>query len=99
VAKKGASSAECAAASEALMKLTTIGMKANSGKVTQADVDAAFAPALMGKLPGDYKVYLDEAKAVSTNLVGLDTAAAGAYLGQFSTALDKVTRATEMICS
>jgi hypothetical protein len=36
---------------------------------------------------------------VSTNLVGLDTAAAGAYLGQFSTALDKVTRATEMICS
>jgi hypothetical protein len=81
------------------MKLTTIGMKANSGKVTQADVDAAFAPALMGKLPGDYKVYLDEAKAVSTNLVGLDTAAAGAYLGQFSTALDKVTRATEMICS
>ena len=98
VAAHGQSSRECQAASESLMHLTSVGLKANSGKVTHADADKPFMDSLMARIPADAKPFFDAAKSVSAKLVGLDAAAANQFLGDFSTALAHVTAATEQIC-
>jgi hypothetical protein len=81
------------------MGATRIGGKANSGTVTQADVDQAFAADVVKAVPADAAALVDSMKAVSAKVVGLDAASALDFLSEFSTALGNLTTASSTICS
>ncbi len=99
IKKYGVSSPECTAVSTILMGATRIGGKANSGTVTQADVDQAFAADVVKAVPADAAALVDSMKAVSAKVVGLDAASALDFLSEFSTALGNLTTASSTICS
>lgn len=99
VAPKGVSSPECMTMSTVLMNATTVGMKANSGKVEQADVDRAFGADAVAGLPSDALVYVEATKAVATPLVGKDAAGANALLGAWQGPFADLTAATQKLCS
>ena len=88
IKKYGVSSPECTAVSTILMGATRIGGKANSGTVTQADVDQAFAADVVKAVPAD-----------AAKVGGLDAASALDFLSEFSTALGNLTTASSTICS
>ncbi len=99
VAAKGQNSPECSATSTVLMHATTIGAKANSGSVTQADVDRAFGADAVAGVPADVMVYVAATKAIAVQLPGKDAAAAGALLGPWMSAFGDLSAAAQKVCS
>ncbi len=94
----GTSSPECAAISSILAGATTIGAKANTGKVTQADLDATFTADAIKAVPAAAAPLVDAMQAVSSKVVGMDATAALEHLPEFSTALGNLTDASMKIC-
>ncbi len=93
----GPGSPQCAAISRILMQSSRIGMLANQGQVSAADINQAFGDT-KGVPPAAMPIVQD-IKAVSEKLVGKDAQQATAFLGEFSTALGTLTAAAERICS
>lgn len=96
---QGASSKACKAIGELTMGAVKIGGFANQGKVTQDMVNGVFTPALEADLPADAKPLYTRLKTVSSNLVGKDAAAAGAYLGEFVAVQQDLVTGSQQVCS
>lgn len=99
VQSHGPSSKECAAASQVLANATKVGALASQGKMTQAEFEAAYAGTVSEGLPTDALGLFADLKTASSLVIDKDVAAAGEYLGQFSSALAAFVSATETICS
>jgi hypothetical protein len=76
-----------------------IGGFAGQGKVTQELLDGVFTAGVEADLPTDAKPLYTRLKTVSGNLVGKDAAAAGAYLGEFSSLQSDIVAGAQQVCS
>jgi len=99
ITPRGADSPQCAAMSKVLAALTTIGLKAATGSVTQADLDAAFARDVIDAVPSDALGLLADMQAISDTLVGKPQEEASALLGDWTTPFERFTTATMAVCS
>ncbi len=96
---QGASSKACAAMGTLTVGSAKIGGFASQGKVTQELLDGVFTAAVEADLPADAKPLYTRLKTVSSNLVGKDAAAAGAYLGEFSSVQSDIVAGAQQVCS
>jgi hypothetical protein len=95
----GASSAECSASSGVLQAATEFGLKASTGKVTQADFEKAYTGADANALPVDALPTFADLKTASLKIVGLSAEETQTHVGEFSLALGNFVRVVEKICT
>lgn len=95
----GVSSSECQAGSGVLQGATEFGLKASTGKVTQADFEKAYTGADANALPVDALPTFADLKTASLKIVGLSAEETQTHVGEFSLALGNFVRVVEKICS
>ena len=98
-AAQGAGSPACTALSTVLANVGTIGNKAYSGTVEQADVDRAFGGTALAGVPADAMPYVEAVKVVAEKFPGRDAVAASTLFMDWDPAYNGLVATVTKVCS
>ena len=98
-AAQGAGSPACTALSTVLANVGTIGNKAYSGTVEQADVDRAFGGTALAGVPADAMPYVEAVKVVAEKFPGRDAVAASTLFMDWDPAYNGLAATVTKVCS